>query len=443
MRKIVVLLPVLVTFLVGAAPASAWTWPVTGPVLQPFVLGDDPYAGGQHRGIDVAAEEGAAVVAPAGGVVTFAGSVPGGGRTVTIETADGYAVTLLHLGRITVARGAAIAEGSSVAIAGRSGEPEHHEPYVHLGIRVTADPDGYLDPLAFLPSRAGAAQPESEATATDDDAGPSGAGGNAAAEPEPTTPDDVSPPASSTGADPAAYPVPADGSEAAAPSPSATVGAEPPPPPVTAGAGEQETAAGDEPTASSAVAQAVSPASAAEGSIAASATAATLGVQSTPPTLAGAAPDATGSFARDGSRLGGGSARTGHASPDPAAVSARGSQEGMAAASSAALPREARRVQSVRPPVPAVSSPERLAGQADPAGGDVGRRVVLAGGLAAALGLAVSAAALRRRGGPSVPERRPPEAGGPPEAPRMHAPVATPQLAFVRLRSTDDLASSA
>ena len=48
MKRYVVLLPVLVVFLVGAAPASAWTWPVDGPVLQPFLLGDDPYAADQH-----------------------------------------------------------------------------------------------------------------------------------------------------------------------------------------------------------------------------------------------------------------------------------------------------------------------------------------------------------------------------------------------------------
>ena len=42
-------------------------WPVTGDVLRPFVFGDDPYAGGQHRGIDVAGDLGADVKAPASG----------------------------------------------------------------------------------------------------------------------------------------------------------------------------------------------------------------------------------------------------------------------------------------------------------------------------------------------------------------------------------------
>jgi hypothetical protein len=151
MNRCLVLLPVLVAFLVGAAPATAWTWPVGGPVLQQFQLGDDPYAGGQHRGIDVGGISGMPVLAPAAGTVTFAGTVPGGGRTVTIETPDGYAVTLLHLGSAAVARGTSLLEGEAVGTLGQSGDMEHAEPYVHLGVRLAADPHGYLDPLAFLP----------------------------------------------------------------------------------------------------------------------------------------------------------------------------------------------------------------------------------------------------------------------------------------------------
>ena len=105
MRHIGVLLPVVFAFLVGAAPASAWTWPVEGPVMQPFSFGGDPYAGGQHRGIDVGAASNAPVRAPAAGLVSFAGSVPRGGLTVTIRTDDGYAVTLVHLGTVAVGRG--------------------------------------------------------------------------------------------------------------------------------------------------------------------------------------------------------------------------------------------------------------------------------------------------------------------------------------------------
>src|SRR5918996_646396 len=113
MKRLVILLPALLAFQVGVQPALAWTWPVDGPVLREFDLGDDPYAGGQHRCIDIAAVAGGPVRSPATGTVTFAGTVPEGGRTLTIETLDGYAVTLLHLGTLGVEKGAGGAEGAA------------------------------------------------------------------------------------------------------------------------------------------------------------------------------------------------------------------------------------------------------------------------------------------------------------------------------------------
>jgi murein DD-endopeptidase MepM/ murein hydrolase activator NlpD len=153
MKRLVILLPALLAFQVGVQPALAWTWPVDGPVLRPFNLGSDPYAAGQHRGIDIGAPTGTAVRAPASGAVSFAGTVPGGGRTIAIRTSDGYSVTLVHLGTIGVSRGAQVEEGATVGTIGPSGDPAGPEPYVYLGIRVASDPNGYLDPLSFLPAR--------------------------------------------------------------------------------------------------------------------------------------------------------------------------------------------------------------------------------------------------------------------------------------------------
>lgn len=140
-------------FLVLAPAANAWSWPVQGPVLRPFSYDEtNPYAAGQHRGIDIGANAaGDSVVAPAAGTVTFAGTVPTNGQSVTIRTADGYAVTLTHLGSILVAKGATLAEQDPVGTIGPSGTPEVAAPYVHLGIRVASDPNGYVDPLSLLP----------------------------------------------------------------------------------------------------------------------------------------------------------------------------------------------------------------------------------------------------------------------------------------------------
>jgi hypothetical protein len=143
----------LLVFLVWTPAAYAWSWPVQGPVLQQFSYDEaHPYAAGQHRGVDIGADAaGESVVAPAAGTVSFAGTVPTNGKSVTIETADGYSVTLTHLGSIVVVKGATVAERDSVGTVGPSGTPEADGPYVHLGVRHTADPNGYIDPLTLLP----------------------------------------------------------------------------------------------------------------------------------------------------------------------------------------------------------------------------------------------------------------------------------------------------
>lgn len=172
----------LVLFLAWTPAAHAWSWPLQGPVLQPFVYDQaHPYASGQHRGIDIgAAAAGDSVVAPAAGSVSFAGTVPTNGKSITIETADGYSVTLTHLGSLLVSKGAAVAEGDPVGTVGPSGTPEVDAPYVHLGIRLAADPNGYVDPLGLLPA------PPPEAPPTDSAAPvqqPGASGGSAASPP--------------------------------------------------------------------------------------------------------------------------------------------------------------------------------------------------------------------------------------------------------------------
>ena len=189
---------VVLVLLAWAPAAYAWSWPVQGPVLQPFTYDEShPYASGQHRGIDIGADAaGEQVVAPAAGIVSFAGSVPTNGECVAIETPDGYTVTLTHLGALLVAKGGSVAEGQVVGTIGPSGTPEFARPYVHLGIRTTSDPNGYLDPLELLPppQAAQAAPAQSETAATQ----PSASGGSASAPAQPAATVAASPPSVAT-----------------------------------------------------------------------------------------------------------------------------------------------------------------------------------------------------------------------------------------------------
>ena len=163
MHRLLVIGAMSVAALALSGPAYAWSWPADGDVLRPFALAGDAYAAGQHRGIDVAGAAGSSIRAPATGTVSFAGSLPTYGRSLTILTPDGYAVTLVHLGTVEVAKGDAVEEGSPVATMGSSGEPEHPVPSVHLGVRVASQEEGYVDPLGLLPPRATAPRPQAPA----------------------------------------------------------------------------------------------------------------------------------------------------------------------------------------------------------------------------------------------------------------------------------------
>ena len=185
------LLLVLLVALAVVPTAGAWTWPADGPVLQPFAF--DPARIRTPRGSTAASTSAAmqvpSCVRPPRAPVSFAGTVPGSGKSVTIETADGWSVTLTHLGSITAKKGATVAEGDGVGTIGPSGEPEVSVPYVHLGVRLSEDPAGYVDPLGLLPEWA-PAPGVAVATVVGDAAPPAAGAPGVTPEPVPVAPVD-------------------------------------------------------------------------------------------------------------------------------------------------------------------------------------------------------------------------------------------------------------
>jgi hypothetical protein len=133
------------------ASGSGWAWPVSGPVLTPYRNGGNPYAAGQHRGIDIGARVGTPVVAAVGGTVTFAGVVGSSGLTVSERTADGrFDLSYLHLSAVGVHRGDVLAPGAAVGAVGVSGRRSVAAPHLHFGVREAGTRDAYRDPLDFL-----------------------------------------------------------------------------------------------------------------------------------------------------------------------------------------------------------------------------------------------------------------------------------------------------
>src|SRR4051794_38057181 len=140
----------------NALASTGWTWPIRGPVLTPYRNGGDPYAAGQHRGIDIGAPVGSRVVAAVGGTVTFAGVVGSSGLTVSERTGDGrFQLSYLHLSTIAVHRGDVLTARSRVGAVGVSGRRSVAAPHLHFGVREAGTRDAYRDPLDFLAPPAG------------------------------------------------------------------------------------------------------------------------------------------------------------------------------------------------------------------------------------------------------------------------------------------------
>ena len=111
-----------------------------------------PYAPGQHRGIDIGAATGTPVRARSTATVTFAGTVAVRRQDVTIATADGL---LRHAAASRLVRRDTRRERRR----GRArwhGRPERARPTSPSRSSISAcatseEPQGYVDPLLFLP----------------------------------------------------------------------------------------------------------------------------------------------------------------------------------------------------------------------------------------------------------------------------------------------------
>ena len=152
-RLILTTAAALLAFLVLVPPAwAAWVWPLRGEVITPYSNGSDPYASGQHRGIDIAGETGQPVVAAASGTVRFAGTAGSSGVTVSIRTLDGFDTSYLHLSSASVREGQSVQAGEQIGDVGTSGTRSAERPHLHFGVREAGSRHAYRDPLAFLPA---------------------------------------------------------------------------------------------------------------------------------------------------------------------------------------------------------------------------------------------------------------------------------------------------
>jgi len=107
----------------------------------------DPFTGTMkaHLGIDLAAENGTPVLAPADGEVVFVSERDVfWGRTIKIAHADGYETLYAHLGTILVRHGQRVRRGTIIGTVGESGwatGPHLHYELIKNGVHL--DPQIY------------------------------------------------------------------------------------------------------------------------------------------------------------------------------------------------------------------------------------------------------------------------------------------------------------
>ena len=122
-------------------------WPVRGWVTSPFGKRTSPFSGIRafHEGLDIAAQTGTPVVAPADGVVIKAGFSTGYGNMVEISHGYGIRTVFGHNSRLNVKVGQQVKRGDVISYAGDTGSSTG--PHLHYEVRVNGLP---VNPMKYL-----------------------------------------------------------------------------------------------------------------------------------------------------------------------------------------------------------------------------------------------------------------------------------------------------
>jgi murein DD-endopeptidase MepM/ murein hydrolase activator NlpD len=133
--------------LVAATPSM---WPIAGWISSSFGNRKDPFTGAPdfHPGLDISADHGAPIHAPADGVVDSAAFNGNYGNLVTIDHGFGLVTRYGHMSRFAVAAGQAIKRGDVIGYVGSTGRST--SPHLHYEVLVNGQ---LTNPLRLLAGR--------------------------------------------------------------------------------------------------------------------------------------------------------------------------------------------------------------------------------------------------------------------------------------------------
>jgi murein DD-endopeptidase MepM/ murein hydrolase activator NlpD len=121
--------------------------PANGHLTSNYGPRMSPYAGRikMHEGLDIGAQTGTPIVAPADGIITFSGPKPGFGNFVQIDHGYGVETIFGHASTLSVKKGQKVVRGDMIATVGNTGFSTG--PHVHYEVRVNGTP---VDPLYYV-----------------------------------------------------------------------------------------------------------------------------------------------------------------------------------------------------------------------------------------------------------------------------------------------------
>src|SRR5882762_9254007 len=122
-------------------------WPIRGAVNSEFGMRQSPWSSGTefHSGIDIRAQHGTPIRAPAGGVVTIAGTYQEYGITVILDHGQDIKSVYGHLSKTNVKAGERVERGTVVGWSGNTGRSTGaHLHYEILVKGQSVNPRAYL-----------------------------------------------------------------------------------------------------------------------------------------------------------------------------------------------------------------------------------------------------------------------------------------------------------
>ena len=121
--------------------------PVDGELSSPFgrrrILNGQPRS--PHQGLDIAADTGTSIIAPAAGLVVVTGNFFFNGNTVMIDHGAGLVTMYCHLHEFRVKQGDMLARGEAFASVGATGRATG--PHLHWTVSMHG---AKVDPLALI-----------------------------------------------------------------------------------------------------------------------------------------------------------------------------------------------------------------------------------------------------------------------------------------------------